>query len=494
MRANQWRKKHAFETWLSESKRARLSRLSTVYFYLSSSKPIGRQALQKLRLHKNSMQKIKRCFASDTDKNVCAGMGHLRMWMKRASLRIAFVNWLQFNAMHRNLEVAQRFHERTLRRCIVRHLKSHALNESQLRTDAQIETSQLALTQIMDDDVAKTSRTDPGIAIITSAPKRDKARRQNEARQRQRHIQKELDAHILLQQRDERRKRVAQLCTQREKSFHSLWDANKKAAETACIESTKTWMRSSDFKNQSQKMQKELHRLLSIKFASASDTTREKAISSRAVISYGILDAKLAHVAGVPLDDVFLRLEPTPAPISSASFQAAIVSCGPNLSITEVNELFHAMAEDGTITLPILRGLRQLAEKFIGQEGTRWKMYVCPIVKTVVLHNVATDTKIFEKEVSDRHIRHMVNDNMQDLEMLKVRRKHSEARRKAYSDMLEHHAAKSIQSLFHRSKAMRSMKEQRWIVEKRKLQQLRTDQTVAAQKIQKQYRSTRSIA
>lgn len=352
MRAKQCRKKQAFEKWLSESKRARLSRLSTVYFYLSSSKPIGRQALQKLRLHKSNMQKIKRCFASDTDKNVCAGMGHLRMWMKRASLRNAFLNWLQFNAIHRNLEVAQRFHEQTLRRRIVRQLKSHAQHESQLRNDAHTAASQLAMTQIMDDDSAMTVRTDPSIAVTTLAPKRDNARQIDEARQRQRQIQKELDAHILLQQRDERRKRVAQLRAQREKSFQSLWDANKKAAETACIESNKTWMRSSDFKNQSQKMQKELHRRLSIKFASTSDGAREKAITSRAVISYGILDAKLAHNAGVPPDDVFLRLETMPFPISLASFQAAIISCGPNLNSTEVKELFHAMAENGTITLP----------------------------------------------------------------------------------------------------------------------------------------------
>lgn len=418
------------------------------------------------------MKKIKRCYASDSVKTVCAGVGHLRMWLNRTYLRSAFMNWLQFNVMHGNLELALRLHETMLRRRVVRLFKSNAMNEIQFRSDVRIASAQqsIHLTQIMDNDSALTSRTETSIAGTTLLSKREKQRRHDEARQRQRQIQKELDSNILLQQRDQRRQRVAELQMQRELGFQSIWDASKVAAEAACDERNKTWLLSSEFKHQSQKMQNEVHRLLSIKFASTTDRDREKAMASRAVISYSILDAKLAHVAGALPDELFTRLEPTTSPITSASFQSALELCGLILDGTEFEELFHGVAENGSIELHNLKELRQLAEKYVGNEGTRWKMYVCPVMKTMVIHNVVTDTKIFEKDVHKKHIRQMVIDNMQDIVIHKVRRKHAEARRHAHTEMLEHHAANSIQSLFHQSKARQSIKKQRWIVDRRKLQ------------------------
>lgn len=418
------------------------------------------------------MKKIKRCYASDSDKTVGAGAGHLRVWLKRTSLRGAFMIWLQFSVMHRNFEAAQRFHETVLRRRVVRLFKSYAMNEIEHRNAVRIATYQqsIALPHIVDDDSALTSRTESSIAGTKLLSKREKERRHEEAKQRQRQIQTELDSNILLHQRDQRRQRVAELRMQRELGFQAIWDASKKEAEAACDERNMTWVLSTEFKNQSQKMQKEMQRLLSIKFASTTDTDREKAMASRAVTSYSILDAKLAHVAGALLDDLFIRLGPTTSPIKSDSFQSALVTCGLNLDRTEYEELFRSMAESGSIEKQNLMELRHLAEKYVGHEGTRWKMYVCPVMKTMVIHNVVTDTKIFEEDINKKHIRKMVIDNMQDIEIVKVRRKHAEARRKAHTDMVEHNAAKSIQSLFHQSKAGKSMKNQLWIIDRRKLQ------------------------
>ena len=351
LRAKHWIKKHAFLGWLSESKRVRLSRLSTVCFCLSNTKPLGQLALRKLIQHKNNMKKIKRCYASDSDKTVGAGAGHLRVWLKRTSLRGAFMIWLQFSVMHRNFEAAQRFHETVLRRRVVRLFKSYAMNEIEHRNAVRIATYQqsIALPHIVDDDSALTSRTESSIAGTKLLSKREKERRHEEAKQRQRQIQTELDSNILLHQRDQRRQRVAELRMQRELGFQAIWDASKKEAEAACDERNMTWVLSTEFKNQSQKMQKEMQRLLSIKFASTTDTDREKAMASRAVTSYSILDAKLAHVAGALLDDLFIRLGPTTSPIKSDSFQSALVTCGLNLDRTEYEELFRSMAESGSI-------------------------------------------------------------------------------------------------------------------------------------------------
>ena len=55
---------------------------------------------------------------------------------------------------------------------------------------------------------------------------------------------------------------------------------------------------------------------MSIQQASSLDKDRENAITSSAVISYSILDAKLAK-AGVVPDDLFLRLEQLESPINA---------------------------------------------------------------------------------------------------------------------------------------------------------------------------------
>lgn len=94
-RARQLKTKVAFEAWLSESKRGRLARLSTAYFYLISSKSLGRHALRKLLRHKQNMKKIEGCYRSDSDKNICAGLGHLRICQNRLSSRRAFMIWQQ---------------------------------------------------------------------------------------------------------------------------------------------------------------------------------------------------------------------------------------------------------------------------------------------------------------------------------------------------------------------------------------------------------------
>ena len=253
------------------------------------------------------------------------------------------------------------------------------------------------------------------------------------------------------------------------------------------------------FKNQRQKKVKQIQRLLSIQHASTLDKDRESAITSPAIINYAILDVRLAQSRIVP-DELFLSLEQMKSsPIHAIPFQAALVSCGLSLDANEFVKMFHAMAQykqpeptkELSLMLDDLREIRQLSNTYIGEEGTRWKMYVCPVHQQQNLHNIITDEKIFEKDIKKKHIKRMISENMQDRELLKVRRKIFSDKCNAYRVMVEYHAANSIQSMYHKWSGRQSIKKQLWAVERRKLFQLRARQAHAVLLIQRKFRSRR---
>lgn len=199
---------------------------------------------------------------------------------------------------------------------------------------------------------------------------------------------------------------------------------------------------------------------------------------------------------GVVAADLILHLEKITSPINAVPFQSALVSCGLVLDATEFEEIFQGMAKfnqansiDVSIELDNVHELRRLSDKYIGQEGTRWKMYVSQIHQQQLLHNVAADKKIFEKNIKRQNIRQMVVENMQDQNMCQARIKHSNERRTRHKAMLEHYAAKSLQSMYYHWRGNQTVKQRRWIVERRALFKLRARQAGAASLIQRRFRS-----
>jgi hypothetical protein len=471
------KKKEAFEAWVIAAKRTKLSRLFTNISHVGYCKSQGRRALRKLSKHVRIMKKIKGCYTSDGEKDICAGMGHLRIWMKKLSVRRAFSKWMILHQQSISLNVAQKWHMSRVQRLVFRHFNAAAMNGIKARRVIKHIDDRLSSSEISSSNVPDTLRA-----------KKERIRQFDEARLRRIQLQKAIDANILLQQREQRRQKVAALRAQREEQFQSAWAAKKVEAESACVERMKNWVLTSEFKEQSQK------RFFSIHHASTSDKEREKAIASLSVIYTSILDAKLAQV-GSCFDELFLIIEKMTSLINAVPFQSALVACGLIMTGSEFQELFHGITEyhqatskDASIDIHKLQGLRFLADKYVAREGTRWKLYVSSIHQQQQLHNVFTNEKIIEKDIGKKHVRQMVSENMQDIEMLKVRKIHYEARRDAHKKMLEQHAATSIQALYHRFRGKQSRKKQQWILERKKLFRLRAKQAAAAMLIQRRYR------
>jgi hypothetical protein len=495
MHSKRRKKKEAFAAWVIAAKRIKLSRLFTNLSHVGYCASQERRALRKLIKHMRMMKKIKRCYTSDDEKNICAGMGHLRIWMKKLSVRRAFSKWISLHQQSIRLDVAQKWHENRVQRRVFRHFNATAMSEIASRRASMIQ--QKIEFKHIDDHMPSSKTSTSGYSDFHNTElraKKEQIRQYDEAMQRQKKLQKAIDANILQEQQEQRKQRVAALRTQHEEQFQSAWAAKKVEAESACAERMKNWVSTSDFKNQSQKMQKEVQRNFSLKHASTSNTERENAIASLSVISTSILDAKLAQV-GSCFDDLFFRLEKMTSPINSVPFQSALASCGLIMSGSEFEDLFHGitkhdreMSKDASIEPHELQKLRLLADKYVGHEGTRWKLYLNAMHHQQQLHNIFTNEKILEKDIGKKHIRLMVSENMQDYELLKVRKIHYETRRHAHEAMLEHHAATSIQSLYRRFSGRQSRKKQQWILERRKLFRLRAKQAAAALLIQRRYR------
>lgn len=111
MHAKRWRKKVALEAWVLAAKRIRLSRLFTNISHVNYCKSRVRKSLRKLIKWNRNMKKIKRCYTSVDEKNICAGIGHVRIWINKVIVRRAIHEWVQFKDLEVKADCAQRWYQ-----------------------------------------------------------------------------------------------------------------------------------------------------------------------------------------------------------------------------------------------------------------------------------------------------------------------------------------------------------------------------------------------
>jgi len=513
-RLNGRRKRDAFTDWLVAIKSIQATRIFTSTSHAFFCKSTALKAFRKMRMNARVMKKIKRCYTSEDEKNISAGLGHVRLLMTSLVIRNAFQQWKTISSYENRLTEAQRWHNKRVQRIIIRHLYLTTMSAIKARKASRMASIQqeYVIQQIHDNRSASLINSNPELPVSMTI-KKERMKQHEEARQRQATLQKAIDANILQNQREQRLQRETARRTQREEEFNIAWSRKKTDAENACKERMKGWVLTTDFKEQSLKRQKEIYRCFTITHASTLDTAREEAIASRSAISASIFDAKLAQV-GICWDEIEERLDNVSSPISAIQFQSSLVSCGIPLSGSELEELFRSFVEyhdpakskDTSIELGKLKELLRLADLYVGKEGTRWKMYVNPIHRQLQLHNVFTGEKFIEKDIKKMDIRQLkslirgvwspllercVSDNMQDKEMCQVRRAHYKERRNAHKDMIEHHAANCIQTLYCRYREKQMMKKQLWMLDRRNLFQRRAKVAAAVLKLQRRFRKSR---
>jgi len=497
-RARMLQKRAAFEAWLLATKRIRLGRVFTNVSHVNYCKSRGRVSLRKLMKYARNSKKIKRCYTSEEEKDIRSGLGHVRIWLKKTTMRRALLSWVAFKDLEAKGEWGAKWYKNKLLRRAFRQYHAYCQTQMKIRKNARESSIQQSkiLEHIEDMKTSTVSLKKDKIVPATLVPKLERARQYEEARQRQVEHQKQVDVTILAQQRSQRRERVVSDQKQREHEFQTIWSANKLIAETMTLESNKRLVLTSDFKHQCDKEVKQIQRYLSIQGASVSNVERESAITSSSAISYSILDAHLAHAGLIP-EEFLHRLGQLSSPIRAVPFQAALISCGLVLDAVEFQDIFKGLVQHTTtphdaIELADLQELRCVSNKYIGKEGSRWKMYVCPNHKQQKLHNIVTGETFLQKNIKRKLIRQAVSENIQDHELLKARRKCYYDKNQAHTEMLEHYAAKSIQSMYYKFRGRQTIKKQQWILNRRKLFRMRAKQAMAVLLIQRRFRASRN--
>jgi len=497
-RARMLQKRAAFEAWLLATKRIRLSHIFTNVSHVNYCKSRGRRSLRKMIKNARNAKKIKRCYTSEEEKDIRAGLGHVRIWLKKTTMRRALLSWVAFKDLEAKAELGHQWYKTKLLRRAFRHYHAYCQAQMKIRKNARESSIQQSkiLEHIEDMKTSTVSLKEDNSIPATLVSKLKRARQYEEARQRQVEHQKQVDANILAQQCTQRRKRVVADQKQREHEFQSIWSANKLIAETMALEHNKKLVLTSDFKHQCDKEVKQIQRYLSIQGASVPDTERESAITSSSVISYSILDAHLA-LAGITPEEFLHRLGQLSSPIRAVPFQADLISCGLILDAVEFQDIFKGLVQHTTtphdaIELADLQELRCVSNKYIGKEGSRWKMYVCPIHHQQMLKNIVSGEAFRGNKIKKKLIRQAVSENIQDHELLKARRKCYEDKKHAHTEMLQHYAAKSIQSMYYKFRGRQTIKKQQWVLNRRKLFRLRTRQAMAVLLIQRRFRASRN--
>ena len=219
MHAKRWRKKVALEAWVLAAKRIRLSRLFTNISHVNYCKSRVRKSLRKLIKWNRNMKKIKRCYTSVDEKNICAGIGHVRIWINKVIVRRAIHEWVQFKDLEVKADCAQRWYQTSFSK---REIQSR-------RSSRQSAIQQEAIRKHI-QDIESSLLTPHGSNAVqdTSLATKQRGQQYEEARQRQIRLNKQIDANILLvQQREHRRERVAANYKRREEDFRSVWATKK---------------------------------------------------------------------------------------------------------------------------------------------------------------------------------------------------------------------------------------------------------------------------
>lgn len=433
--------------------------------------------------------KIKRSYVSDAEKKLRFGIGYLRTSWNKVKRRRAFEEWkYQYSISKKGALAAKRRNAMLLMRSFHRFRIFAQIERDTRRNERRASMQLKAIGTFMnevDSDLKRIAQEkECAKKQSTLMAKRERARRYEEARRIRGKVQSEIDKKILSRQREERRDRVKREKNMIEKNIRMNWLWKKAQVESDCLASRKKRMNSSEYKNQRLKQENEIRKILSISYEWALNNEKEKALASPSVISYGLLDGKLAAHGVVP-DEFFDILRNDVASVTADNFRSALMSC--EIQDESCNDLFTDIVDlkkNGSITLEDLFALRRLANNYIGEEGTSWKMYESPNHGQLLFHNASSNEKIMEDCLNKKVIRRIVRENIEAREMLRARRKCYFEKKEARKLMMEDYASTSIQSMYHQWKARRELRSQLWVLERMRLLQSRKDRSQAASVIQ----------
>ena len=429
-----------------------------------------RRLFYKWKLFYARMRKIKRCFISETTKQIISGVGYVRRCIASVQIRHAIAIWLEFVRCCRNEEKAVLWNQKKTMHWAFAQYRQRSTIQVDIRKRGRKASFQMKHVEalIVSIDSMRSRQKyreylDNRYAILKA--EKDRIGRMNASERRQSEIEKQIAADILIQQRELRRQRVEFDLRRLENLFESKW-AIKLANEISASESAiDRWMKSPDFTNLCCKREKEIMRMMSLE--SGIKEEQEMAINNPAVIAYSILDSQLSK--GNMCVEEFLTYMKSDK-IGLHEFNTALDTL---LNANQIQDLFddlcqHSATSEPTkqkaIAIADLNEYRRLSDEYIAPSGALWKIYVCPFKQKLVFHCVSLSKKIYETNLSKKDSKQIAKENLLSVERMKLRRNLFHEKCKAKQLTHQHYRAKQIQFMYRTWKARKARK-RRWRVE-----------------------------
>ena len=428
-----------------------------------------RRLFYKWNFFRARMLKIKRCFRSTEQKMILSGLGCLRRCEEMTFRKRGIVAWLEFVECCRKIDQAMLFRKRKLLlRAFVLYRK-RVSQRIEYRKSNDVSSVQMKQIEAFISSIdAKKSHEKfeeylRHIKILASSEK-DKLNSICERERRQKVIQKQIDADILLEQREQRRFRLQSDIKQLYDLFQCQWALKERDVVSAHESAIQNWMVSAEFKDICLKKEKEIMRVMAL--GSRITNEHETALSNISAIAYSILDSNLAG-ANVCIDEFMHCLSSDT--INLDQFETALDSCNTSIDAEHMRGLFHDLCLNSTGTdsftaeelgLKELNKHRQLSNK-VCPDGAVWRFYICPHNQELLFHNAARNEKIYESAVTKKHARKIVKENLRSVDMMKVRRDLFYQKCKAYDIAIRNYRAKQIQFMYRHWRGRRNIK-RRW--------------------------------
>mmetsp|Transcript_51985 Transcript_51985/g.62532 ORF Transcript_51985/g.62532 Transcript_51985/m.62532 type:complete len:784 (-) Transcript_51985:69-2420(-) len=503
--------RHVFDTWL-EHVRCRLSRERQRTFIRCY---LAKRALRYWRLYSGRRGSIRRMWAravvigdtrtmrvrfrgwrkvarverrvwnatlaqSKMYKSIGAGLGVLRRVWWRAWRRKCLRKWqddVEFEILE---ELAGAWRVEQVKKGVMRYLRRHAVEEITMRRkEGEAEERQRLVEKMMQEMHLEMERLEQE-QRLEEQRRFDKERREVEhakrmEEQRRRADLQARDRHILEIQELERKKRIKKERAVIMTAWEEKWRDKKVEMERSCYRRADEWLSSNAAKEVLLKQFKDLERDFYMA-PSVENRERERMLKSNANICLAVLDGKLFD-KGIDVKRDFLHLlkqqtlqqhyqqsdHDEHCILSYNHFIKVLhhlkISLEPSFLRGLYNELHEKKQDNNTCrtddgddaaVLPLHKIASRIKTtyQYNGPKGTPWKKYISPAHEIMMFHNVVTDERILESDMTKKKMKDIVRETARVGFLLRDRRQFWQEREKDCQLIQMEMAATVLQKMF----------------------------------------------
>jgi hypothetical protein len=417
-------------------------------------------------------------FAGDRDlwvKKVNQGLGYIRSFVRLRTMRQGFHRWWDEVRTIYNVELVE--HHNWLRVVTPIHTAwrtwahNRAVNkrneiiavDNQMALQRMLKDTEAAANELLELEKARTQRIEDAKNAVKQA---EKDRRLEQAKAKaQAHKQEGKDI-LMSIQRDARKKRVKKEHKHLLKAFEAKWAKKKlemitrnKIVMTAYMENPSNKL---TIQMRMQKLKEEF-----LAPPTPENPQREMTLTSPKNIVFLYLEQKLTELE-ITLKDAIAKFDKeNRGYLLYTEFERLIRSLEVKLNPAQVSEVIRGVDADGDGFIDVGELESAMLESAVlGVAGSPWKFYVDPAQDVMCYHNMATNERVFEHDMTDLKLMEVTQANIFAESMTQTLAKVEADKALDWKVVKEDFYVRKLQYLYRQWAGRRQRNTQMWKVER----------------------------